>query len=594
MLSQNFLKGDYQKTIADSISFGKKQLSGELPSLIGAYCFSGNLLEAKKIYKDSFSKLDESERAACRFFLGLLYTRKSHYRKAFKVFHLNLRGLTKKSAPIQKFYVYQGISFYLFFLGKFQLSMNWAIKSFHAAHDANDLYARALSTDLLAHNKLRLGEINVGLDLLKTAEKLARSIENKSVSGAILSAELQYRAQFGYDKQEIVEILENNFSNLVSEDNFTRAAIGLELARQYTLRGQFDLSEKILEVITSNIYSSENRRQEIQLNLRFAENFFRLGKKSQAWNYLRAAKRCLNFEVDKSFELQLNGFELKLFSDDEQVYLKETLISKMKDFDTILNHNILSRKKIIQDKRFNREDLYHDFLMSLAEDKNPITTIINSGYWSLLPEKVGFLPGESGLYVDGELNIVILFLDKKINVLNSLLSPMDMKLLLFLCTSKGVNTKAEIFQKIWEFEYDSLRHDYVIYTAIRSLRKSLGEAGQWIETLESGYRFSDERKFKIHSRLLSSREKSHSDDQGETKKMAHGLVSSGLNYRQIKALEFLLKKDFLDVSIYQKEFQVSEVTASRDLRDLKKKGYVLSIGKARATKYLSNTVKRSQ
>ncbi len=599
MLNQHFLQGDYHKTIADALGRTKLLKNSELPSLVGAYCFAGNLLEAKKLYKDSHGKLNDNEKAACRFFLGLLYTRKSQYKKAFKIFHLNLKSLKKDSDSLQKFYVYQGIAFYLFFLGKFQLSMKWALKSFHAAHDASDLYARSLSTDLLAHNKLRLGEVNVGLDLLKTADKLSKTIGNKSVSGAISSAELQYRAHLGYDRLEIVTILEKNFSNLVSEDNYSRGAIGLELARQYTLRGQFDFAEEVLEKITSNIYSSENRRQEIQLNLRFAENYYRLGKKSQAWNYLRAARRCLNYEVDKSFEIQINGFELKLFSDEDTSQLKIDLINKMRDFNTIINHNILLRKKIIQDKFFNREDLYHDFLVSLNEERDPISVIIESKYWSLLPEKTGFDLGETGLYLDCEMNVLILFLDKKIEVLNSELTPLDMKLLVYLLNSSGVNEKAEICKYVWGYEYDPLRHDNVIYTAIRSLRKTLLSAGTWIETVDNGYRFSNERKFKIIKRAQYI-DKGHygttqdsQNSQEESLAFATSLLSSGLNYRQVKALDYLKVHEYLDVVTYQKLYQVSDVTASRDLRDLKKCGFMVSIGKARATKYLLASVERN-
>ncbi|NOT80406.1 MAG: hypothetical protein HOP07_15535 [Bacteriovoracaceae bacterium] len=201
MLNQHFLQGDYQRTIAQATDSLFLPKHNEIPGLVGAYCFTGNLLEAKKVYKDSYQFLSESEKAACRFFLGLLYTRKSHYDKAFKIFYRNYKSLKPEANHLQKFYVYQGNAFYYFFQGKFRLSLKWAKKSFDAAVDAKDLYARSLSTDILAHNKLRLGEINMGLELLKKAENISQLMGNKSVSSAISSAELQYRAHYGYERR---------------------------------------------------------------------------------------------------------------------------------------------------------------------------------------------------------------------------------------------------------------------------------------------------------------------------------------------------------------------------------------------------------
>lgn len=584
MLNQYFLQGDYQRTIAQATDSLIHLKHNEIPGLIGAYCFTGNLLEAKKVYKDSYQFLSESEKAACRFFLGLLYTRKSQYDKAFKIFYRNYKSLKPKANHLQQFYVYQGNAFYYFFLGKFRLSLKWAKKSFDAAVDAKDLYARSLSTDLLAHNKLRLGEINIGLELLKKAENISQLMGNKSVSSAISSAELQYRAHYGYERKYIINILVNRFEDLVSEDNYSRAAIGLELSRQYTLRGQFDKAETILEKITSNIFSTENRRQEIQLNLRFAENYYLCGKKAQAWNYVRAARRCLNYEVDKSFELQICGFELKLFNEETASDLKAQLVTKMRDFNTIVNHNILSRQKMIKETLFNREDLFHDFLISLENENKPIDTIIESGYLSLLPEILGFKYGETGLYLDIENNTVILFLEKKIEVLKEKFTPLDMKLLISLAS--GVSNKSEMIQQVWEYEYDPLRHDNVIYTAIRSLRRALGEAGGWIETIDSGYRYSIDRKFKISKKISNKENLIPNHELLNSIKLGTDTLLSPLNYRQLKALDHIKTAEYLDVLTYQKKFSVSEATASRDLRHLKKCGFVISIGKARATKYL--------
>jgi Fic family protein len=135
---------------------------------------------------------------------------------------------------------------------------------------------------------------------------------------------------------------------------------------------------------------------------------------------------------------------------------------------------------------------------------------------------------------------------------------------------------------VWGYEYDSYRHDTMIYTAISSLRKNLGQAGNWIETTERGYSFGLEKIFKIRDEATFSEEVS--EISNERKQLLN--LASDLNLRQIKILTHLKKAECVDVNEYKKLFKVSDITASRDLRALKESGLVVSIGKARATKYM--------
>lgn len=62
-------------------------------------------------------------------------------------------------------------------------------------------------------------------------------------------------------------------------------------------------------------------------------------------------------------------------------------------------------------------------------------------------------------------------------------------------------------------------------------------------------------------------------------------LDSGLNYRQIQILRLLESQEFLDVQAVRAKFDVSEITACRDLSDLFRKKRVARVGRARATKY---------
>ena len=590
MKSSDFLKGHYQKTIADWQNANQDQEASRFdwPSVVGALCFSGNELEAKRVFKNQFKILSSEEKAACRFFLGLLYTRKSHYAKAQKIFKRNLSLLRLNSSFLQQFYVYQGIAFYLFFLGKFSASQKWALKAFAAASDSKDIYARSLATDLLGHNKMRLGEINVGLDFLISAEKLSLRLGNISLSEAIAGARLQYLAYYGYHKETIVEELLSVFHSLKSEDNYTRAAIGLELARQYSLRGMFQECESVLEMIATDIFKTENRRQEIQLNLRFAELSYLIGRDVLAWNYLRAARRCLNFEADRNFEIQILGLELKLQNAQPDISLNINPLLLSKKFNSIVNKNIISRlnlqsteDNLVQEKlNFNCEDLIHDFQMNLQASENATELIIQSGYFSSLIKYLDLPRGKGCLYVDHGKNLVVTYSESKIQVIQNQLTPTDLKLL--ICILNGFSSKEEICQKVWGYTYDPIRHESMIYSAIRSLRKNLREASHWIETRDEGYFFSEVRNYKIINSIkkLSELTLKNNIEKQDLTYLSH------LNLRQMKAIEYLSGHESLDVKTYQELFMVTEVTASRDLRDLKSKKFVLSIGRARATKYI--------
>jgi hypothetical protein len=61
--------------------------------------------------------------------------------------------------------------------------------------------------------------------------------------------------------------------------------------------------------------------------------------------------------------------------------------------------------------------------------------------------------------------------------------------------------------------------------------------------------------------------------------------SNALNHRQINILQMLDTRQFIDVKTVRETFQVSEITAFRDLDDLVKTKLVERIGRARATKY---------
>lgn len=72
-----------------------------------------------------------------------------------------------------------------------------------------------------------------------------------------------------------------------------------------------------------------------------------------------------------------------------------------------------------------------------------------------------------------------------------------------------------------------------------------------------------------------------------TVKVSAPLEESPLNHRQEELLRDLKATDVIDVHQYRKRFNVSEITACRDLATLAKSGRLKRLGKARATRYVS-------
>lgn len=581
MLSHDFLSGHYSKTIEQ---LHKKAVNrSDVISLIGAYSFLGKLFEAQKMFRDHKNHLNDVEKSVARFFIGLTLTRKSEYKKAVIIFNRNYQILKKTTpSPIHSFYVYQGMAFYLYFIGKLKTSKKWGLRAYDAAMSSRDVYARSLALDLLGHLKVRLGEINAGLNDLKAAADLARKLNNISVGEAMEISHLQYKAQFGLESNEILEQLKAKYFQLQSEDNYSRGAIGLELARQLTLRGMFLRAEEILASSSSHIFASENRRQEMTLNIRYAENAFQMGKTSLAWNHIRMARRCLHFEADKAFEVQILGMELKLFPENLRAPVEKRLLQLSQHYDSLINQNILHRLGL-KEADTSLEDHFALTLKKISSHRDPIHAIIESQYLSLLYLYLDIPRNERCLYFDQQNNRMIFFLNEEISLTEKTLTKTDIKL--FLLLQAGHQTKADLCSQVWGYQYQPERHDTIIHTSLSSLRKKFGRAAVFIETTENGYQLNS--KLKLILSQLDSPPIPHFNSGPPLP-----LKAADLNLRQLKALNYLKNNEALDVTTYRKIFNVTEVTASRDLRGLKKNGFVESVGRARAIKYVRTEIAR--
>lgn len=550
--------------------------------ILGSLCFQGRTLEAEEIYVQREGSFDERRHVAGAFYLGMGMTRKSLYARARKLFRTSFEKHRKNPDPRIQFYLYQGLAFYFYFTGEFDRAASWAEKSLRAALRAHHALSEVLAQDLMGHALVQTGKIHQGLDLLGAARKKALRLQHRSFVEAIEVSTLLYKAQFGFESKTILEALEKELGLLNREDSYSHSSLSLEIARQQTLRGEFAAAGKILDEIAPKIYSSQNRRQEILLNLRWAENSFLQGAETAAWQFVRSAQRCLDQEVDKNFEIQILETELKILENhNPEIFAqkKERLIALSRKFSSHANRNRLARRQRVpgNESFIDDEDEIHRQLLQLeSSPEKALATVFETGYYSWLFKVLPIRRGQKYLYIGLEKSSLTIFSSQ--GIAHRRLPALGRQLLAAL--ARGPLSKAELVEKVWGYRYHPLRHDAVVYAALSSLRKIMGENANWIQTTETGYALNSDVQVEFYGDVKSPSQNSH-----RLPLPAVLPEFSDLNYRQIQALEHLKQQAFVNTRTYARLFTTSEITASRDLSLLKNSGHVIKVGFGRATQY---------
>jgi len=579
LLCQGFTEGKYQELI--SVTYDQPEAIDLrfIPSVVGALSFSGRVDEAESICKKYLQDMSETQRAMVDFFIVAGLTRKSNYERA-QEWLSKLR--LQQGDDLSAFYYYQAHSFFHYFQGQIKECRGFAEKALAAAIQAHDLYARSLATDLLGHLQVHTGLIQAGLQLLADASRLSKKLKNASVANAIDLSILKYRVMYGLELLEAIPKLENELRTIKTEDSYNLSLIGLELARQHTLRGQFYKTEEVLKKISNQILASRNIRYEISLNLRWAELSFQKGDMIQAMQFLRSAQRCLQIEGTESFATQVLGMEMKfikfLSPEQSDAELTQRLLAVSDTYPSVINSNILSRR------RLGSESFEEDFLhtiISTPQSPTHLELILKNQLLTLLMDALSIPRGQNTLYLDFQKNVFLLILPEGIFNLQGL-SKLSFSILRQL--TRGPQSKGQLCEAIWKYSYDPLRHDSMIYTAINHLRVSLDRGSHLIRTTENGYELPENLNFKlVESPSKSERKKKVEANVGEAVVLDD--ISPDLNWRQIKGLELFKKHEWVDVAIYMKALKTNKLMASRDLRWLTEHGLILRYGKGRATKY---------
>ena len=601
LIDQLFYQGKYAEVLEKTYEDQTKIDLAHTPFIIGSLSFLGRVEEAEAFFLAKEKLLNSVQKAYGHFFLSLAWTRRSQYKKARKYLKENQqidRDENFKNDEI-RFLVSQGISFFLYYFGEFQKSLIWSQKSLNASMALDNFWMKALSLDLLANNLIQNGRIFEGLSHFKQAIKFATLLKNQALANAFEISHLIFRCEYGIEIESSFNELTSKFSTLSVKDSFSKANLGLELARQLTLRGNYRQALTTLDSISPYVYQSQNRRQEARLNLRWAECYFQKNELSTALHYIRSGKKSLEY-VDQTYELQFLGLEIKTYKQmqpdliptDQQRRL-DLLSAKFK---TIVNENMLSRKnKELRPTLENSGDEIHLLLQKAEQSEEEARKIIiRTGFYSWITRFLNIQKGQNYILLNFESKSITCLDANSISHKAGELSGLNYKILTAL--SKNFKTKEELLETIWGYEYDPLRHDSLIYSAFSNLRKILGDHAWLLETSETGYQLradvleiSQQKDSKNSEQEKVSKVQSVNFTNPERDEELQQYLKLGLNSRQIQILQYFRQNQFVAVKIVQDLFSVSEITANRDLRALNSAKLVVRVGQGRATRYMRSS-----
>jgi hypothetical protein len=550
-----------------------------LSTRVAAYTFLGLFDQAESIFKAANQdKLPQDQRIMTRFFLATAAIRRSEFKRAEQWQALNRKE--KKPSSLGRFYQEQGDLFRDFYTGHLPAALARSATVLPLARKAKDSFALILALDALGHVQARMGRLQAGLALLEEAKTVAQKVGNKNFSETIGLSQLLYRAEFLTDTESFHQ-LESLWKAGGPENSFAPVSLGLELARQYTLRGRYISAREVLEKVAPLLYRSMNRRQEIVLNLRFAELSFRQGEDFLCRHFVEFARRLLSKEPDQSLSLPLFGLERKI-----GVPLDLKSWAEINSLHGSARDNNL-RFRLGLTSEQNAEDSFHRMLVESDGDSD---VLLRQRVLGLAADREELPRGKSCLLLTPK--GILVSSKEGMDFVSLKLSSLQWRFL--LCFSQQSNwTKSALVRSVWGYHYHPLRHDPLLYGLVHTMRRLLGPtAGRWIVATEQGYDFNG-------IIIVAAKARSFLNKSGEADKtlpigkkeeqlpsvLENSSVSIELNPRQWLILKRLQEKRFMGTADCKEDFGVSEVTAFRDLHGLCRLGLVSKMGRARATRY---------
>gem|GEM_PF-2771239 len=613
-----FLAGQFSK-VTERFCDARSELPNacDVAWITGALVFQGRVEEAKLTFRQHEAALSQTDLVCATFFLGVGAVRGAQPEEARRLFAQNLARLRtfKESNASAEFFAWQGVSFFREMSCRYALALSASRRAYDAAFLWSSPFARSLAADTRAHALIRVGRVSEGLKLLAWAQDFAGSHGLAGLAGAFGVSRLNYEAQHGRDPRGALARLVAYRDTLAVEDCYSRAALNVELARQYLLRGRGVDAKACLDEAEPFLEAHGQRRQKASLWLRRASYEFSSGAFDASHSCVERAVAILDPNIDGRLFLEGLGLRRRCLEETGEPVdsdLDERLRMLTRRTGSRIAANMLAR----HDGRIRGEGTEDDPLGSLLdrvekefrvgglrrESQRLVKDVLASSYLALLPRMLGFRPGSRAVVLDVEPGAVLVMNGADVDYLETGSSAQVRSFLLAL--SRSPQSKQQLVEWMWGYRYDAGRHDPLVYALVRRVRRLLGANENWIRAREGRYVLADGVQVHVHDpggeattspSFTGAVPTGEESAQGYKSPVASGsnlartrqapVRASGLNHRQILFLEWITAHRFASVSDLMGAFAVSKATATRDLADLVEAGQLARSGLARATRY---------
>lgn len=562
-----------QGCFAEIISAENKIAKADIKYLIGALCLSEQTEKAENVFKKSNHIDNES-----LFFLGIGWTRLSEYKKARKYF---LQLKQNVQSELDLFLLSQGMSFYNFFICRYWLAEIWVRQAHQCLQNYQpDLFWQLINMDLMSHIFVKRGKINQGIGFAKSALKLAQEIKNTFSAEAIQVSLGIYNSTYGLDQKKSILQLKNLMQVQRKKSNFySYFNLTLEYIRRLNLNGQLQNAEQQLQLIRPALFTSSLKRQKALWCFRYAHLLYLQGRSEQSLYQIESSFDYLDKKQDLHLHIQLLGLKYKIMT---QLKLDTNRIAEQlrkyiffcKDAQSLsYAYRFGWISKPVNEDPFAQ--FFHQWKRAGHQNYQSLKKLLDKDWLALF---VDLIPAKHHqfIYLDFLPKQALLFNEHGIYVLSGL-TPLLRQTLLIL--NKGKMNKKEFVELIWGYEYDSLRHDHLIYTLLGRVREFLQNHSSSLILKDNSIEL---RQTQCRVYEFESIKRSHEDT------IISNISSSILNYRQIEILEYLRNNRYLDIKSTRKLLHTTAITAFRDLDGLIKLNKICRIGRARATRYSLN------
>lgn len=561
---------------------GKMSKINEIVEKIAQLTFKGEHMEARQVFKKWESELKGLALFRSRFHIGLSYTRTSEYEKAKEIFLQSYREwLRARPTGAEGFYVFQGLSFFRFFFSRHQSSLTLAKKALALLQmgDSKDALPFALVYDLLSHNFFQLGEASKGEENLLKAIEAAKKGGLHSLEGEFRASLVIYKSNYSTEIETSLRSLKKLLKNTPETNDYTLSEIVLQITKLLLLKGQYKKANEFLISHFKVIYKNENKRKVAKLNTLLAILMREKGQYIEALSLLKVAKKNLVREVDMNLLIPCLGLEVELLGELKQdsEEEKEELLKALRRTDKSIPHRIELRISKGQNESFAEDPLGNLFDQLRSKNQKALDEALNSNLYHLAktyfpktksPRAIFIHPLNSGFLISSE--------DESFFI-ESKLSKNQLSLIREL--GNGPQTKEELVTKVWGYDYDPLRHDHLVYSAIRRMRVALGKFSFWITSDENHYSWEGSVEIIFPQSEKAKKPKpspSFSDSEWEE-----------LNFRQVQILEGAFDKPF-SAGEHAEFFGINRMTSFRDLRELVEANLLVKRGRGKGTQYFLN------